>query len=437
MITAWRAFHRKSQSCFAFTLYFLATTLTSTLSIQTTHGHAWRGQEIVLFISYDLSSEQVKATLGIPLTLIQSNNVTQSERKSLDLARLSKQVLDEQSLKILQETIKKDLPILAQNKKYSPQIQKIDCIFNYPSLARDQKQRFLRTWQSTEIESHSGTQDALVISLTYPLQDPTQFDKIHFRWKSKDWFIKSRSKRKPTQIDAIPSTREALGLIIDPQQITPLTFTPREPEVIWRSPLTQRLAKVDSQHKPDHRRQVHKSKSWWQSFKAYFTNRKNHTKIELDQLFKDTHRSIYQAFDLENDERIYQALGQALHGSVLDQVFQSTYDALILREEGGARAKVTHIIPLQLESIQEVDLSHELKKELKTLKIRQVHHFKYHWRIAGLVEHWGHTHRRVNDYQAFYIFAHLKDDKHMQPIWKIIAVDPISQRRRPELEGGL
>ncbi|MAD60252.1 MAG: hypothetical protein CMH49_01900 [Myxococcales bacterium] len=437
MMTTWRVFHHKTQYCFTFTLYLLALVFTSILSIKTIHGHAWRGQEIVLFISYDLSSEQVRATLGIPLTLVQSNNVTQNERKSLGLARLSKQVLDEQSLKILQETIKKDLPILAQNKKYTPQIQKIDCILNYPSLARDQKQRFLRTWQSTEIESHSGTQDALVISLTYPLQDPTHFDKLHFLWKSKDWFIKSRSKRKPIQIDAIPSTREALGLIIDPQQITPLTFTPQEPEVIWRSPLTQRLAKADFKHQPEHRRQVHKSKSWWQSFKAYFTSRESYTKSELDQVFKDTHRSIYQAFDLESDERIYQALGQALHGSVLDQVFQSTYDALILREEGGARAKVTHIIPLQLESIQEVDLSRELKKELKILKISRVHYFKYHWRIAGLVEHWGHTHRRVNDYRAFYIFAHLKDDKNRQAIWKIIAVDPISQRRRPELEGGL
>lgn len=436
MTNAWRVYCKKN-CYFTLSFYFFAVLFTFTLSIRQAYTHAWRGQEVVLFISYDLSSEQVRATLGMPLALIQANEVSQATRKRLDLAQLSKQILSDQFLMTLQDSIKKDLPLLAQNQNYIPQIQKIDCIFNDPNLAKNSKQRFLRTWKDVEIESHSGTQDALVISLTYPLKTPAQLDKIHFFWKSKDWFVKSRSKKQATKVNAPLSTRKALGLIIDPQQITPLTFSPQEPEVIWRSPTARRLSTIKSKPKQDLHQQAQHSNSWWQSFKAYFTSARKGTKSDIGQLFKNTHRSIYRAFDLESDEKIYQALGQALHGSVLDQVFQSTYDALILRGEGGARAKVTHVIPLELELVKESDLPQNLKKKLQIFKSKPTYFFKYHWRISGLVEHWGHTHRRVNDYQAFYSFAYFNEPKQASAMWKIIALSPISQRRRPELEGGL
>lgn len=422
------------------------------------HAHAWQGQEIVLFVSYDLSGEDLKATLGLPLDLVQTKHMPKAQRVNLDLNDLSEQILSDQQLKLLLIKLQENLPISVNQESYQPQVQKIDLVINYPNQAQDQNQRFIRQWQSkvgkskagnsTEIESHSGTQDALVISLIYPLKKPANLSEIHFFWKSQDWFIKSKRKQNSRhQLGKLKnlSTKEALGLIIDPQQITPLSFTPQEPEVIWRRAFTKQHLTTLSKYKSQ-RTTLNSRPSWWQRLKAYVsgTQTQNSVPQDLTLLFQKTHRAIYQAFDHEVDEEIYQALSQALHGSVLDQVFQATYDALVLKDEGGARAKVSHVIPLKIEQLEIADLSSRFSKKISDLQLTQVYVFKYQWRISGLVEHWGHSHRRVNDYHALYALAQVKEQltqqdqkQQAQYKWKIVALEPLSQRRRPELEGGL
>ena len=416
--------------------YVLLALILSISLVPKTFAHAWRGQEIVLFVSYDLSHDYLKATLGLPLDLIQSNQYSHKQRDNLNLTLLSEQILNDQFLESLSAKVHNDIPLMAQNRKYLAQITKIDCILKFPSSTVDRNQRFLRTWKEIKIETHSGTQDALVISITYPLKNPSSFDRIHFLWQSKEWFVKSKFRRQLTKSTKTLNTREVPGLIIDPQQINPLTFTPQEPEVIWHSPLQKRLSKIRSEQRQI-LQQNDLPKSWWQRIKTYLTNDQTTNQKDIEQLFADTHRSIYQAFDHDVDEKIYLALSKALHGSILDQVFQSTYNALILREEGGARAKVTHVIPLELVSAKISELPHQLRQKLKSLKLQHFYIFKYHWRVAGLIEHWSHTHRRVNDYQAFYVFAPINTQEKKVVNWKIIALAPISQRRRPELEGSL
>ena len=116
---------------------------------------------------------------------------------------------------------------------------------------------------------------------------------------------------------------------------------------------------------------------------------------------------------------------------------------VVLRDQGGARAQVSHVIPLSHQELTTQQISPKLKRYLTqevTPSRREVAHplksskpylIRYRWRVAGQVTHWGHTHRRVNDYEAIYMMSST------QRGWRITFVEPLSQTRRPELEGNL
>jgi hypothetical protein len=45
------------------------------------------------------------------------------------------------------------------------------------------------------------------------------------------------------------------------------------------------------------------------------------------------------------------------------------------------------------------------------------------WRVLGLVEHWGHVHRRINEYSAIYTLTPFGNQ------WKISGVEMTDQKR--------
>ena len=331
-------------------------------------------------------------------------------------------VLSESQLNDLQHRIQRDLKVSANHQEQPPTLSKIDLILRHPPNSVDDQKRVTRTWQHTQIEIHSGTQNALIITLKYPELSLSTLESLHFLWQSPDWFVKSNTRSK--RLRQAMTSKSAPGLIIDQKEIMPITFTPAEPEVIWRPPKDlSSLMKYSSSKTVD--------TSWWSRFKKYFwTSSSQKTHAELADTFQTLHKRIYHAFDQERDEEAYHALSLILSGEMLDQVFQSTYQALILRDQGGAKAKVTHVIPLKLESFNQADLPNQFSKDLNTKHNGQVY-FRYHWRVVGKVDHWGHTHRRVNDYSAFYAMSSLNNE------WRLTAVYPLSQKRRPELEGSL
>ena len=85
---------------------------------------------------------------------------------------------------------------------------------------------------------------------------------------------------------------------------------------------------------------------------------------------------------------------------LLDQVFQSTYQALILKDQGGAKAKITHD-PVKATILTEESMPKVLALKLPKQDWQSTMVFQYRWRIVGEVNCWGHTHRRVNDYERF------------------------------------
>ncbi len=114
-----------------------------------------------------------------------------------------------------------------------------------------------------------------------------------------------------------------------------------------------------------------------------------------EEVFVFLHGAIYRAFDFVSEDAIYDALDECVDGGLRDQLYRDIYQALIMREEGGAVSQVTAINRLEttVESIGVIDASGRRD-------VGFVVHCRFH--LDGAVYHWGHSHERTSEYDARY-----------------------------------
>jgi hypothetical protein len=125
--------------------------------------------------------------------------------------------------------------------------------------------------------------------------------------------------------------------------------------------------------------------------------------------FLRLHRGIYRAFEADSEDAVYNTLAQSVDGAMLDQLYEEVYQSLIMREEGGAISRVSNV--------EYIDTQVTPEDEGSSFKIA------CNWRVDGVVRHWGHSHRRSNEYQADYTLAPRGDR------WKI-ASSAVSLQKR-------
>jgi outer membrane protein assembly factor BamB len=133
---------------------------------------------------------------------------------------------------------------------------------------------------------------------------------------------------------------------------------------------------------------------------------------EAVERFKALHQNIYRAFDYASENDIYDTLAQSVAGPALDTIYDSVYQSLILRDQGGAITTVKSV-----EMLENEFLPAERPPELPQYRVR------CHWRVAGMVAHWGHVHNRTNEYKAVYTISWTND------AWRIVGVETLSQER--------
>ncbi|MBL1216516.1 MAG: hypothetical protein D8M59_03380 [Planctomycetes bacterium] len=110
-------------------------------------------------------------------------------------------------------------------------------------------------------------------------------------------------------------------------------------------------------------------------------------------VFHPLHSNIYRAFDYSTESDIYDALARSVDGELLDSLYNDVYRSLIMQEHGGAVSRVKSVTPME-ESVQNIGLlPPDDRVGFQVL---------YRWQVEGEVYHWGHTHTRVNQYQAEY-----------------------------------
>ena len=133
------------------------------------------------------------------------------------------------------------------------------------------------------------------------------------------------------------------------------------------------------------------------------------------EIFETLQANLYKAFDYETEDQVYDVLAQSVDGALLDDIYTEVYHSLLfLDEKSAAVCKVNEVEMLSCEA-QTINPTPDGKAVRFDVKA--------HWRVHGLVEHFEHIHRRVNEYQADYRLT-LKDSG-----WKITAVAVNQQDR--------
>jgi hypothetical protein len=120
-------------------------------------------------------------------------------------------------------------------------------------------------------------------------------------------------------------------------------------------------------------------------------------------------RNVYRAFDFREEGVIYDTLERSATGDLLTQIYLETRRALELKNQGGARAKVTDVEMLSAET---TNLSDEVGFVTQCT-----------WNVAGSVGHWGHIHQRRNQYEAVFTV------KPIDGVWKITELELVSEER--------
>jgi hypothetical protein len=139
-----------------------------------------------------------------------------------------------------------------------------------------------------------------------------------------------------------------------------------------------------------------------------FMQKKSFSTPEAKQLVSELLKNTYRAFDFRKESDIYDKLAVSNTGELLSDVYLQTRKSMVIENQGGIRAKVKTVDILEVEQFpqEEEGISYNCK-----------------WQVSGTVGHWGHIHRRTNQYQA------IINVKPVDDVWKMYGLDMIEEIR--------
>ena len=119
--------------------------------------------------------------------------------------------------------------------------------------------------------------------------------------------------------------------------------------------------------------------------------------------------NVYRAFDRRDEGLIYDTLSRSAHGDLLADIYLETRRALEIRNQGGARARVT--------GVEMVGMDREDLADGEGFRTECV------WNVSGSVGHCGHLHERRNQYEAVLTV------QPVEGVWKITGLELLSEKR--------
>ena len=119
---------------------------------------------------------------------------------------------------------------------------------------------------------------------------------------------------------------------------------------------------------------------------------------------------MYRSFDRREESLIYDRMSISIADDLLRQTYLSTRRSLELANQGGARVK-------------SLDVQQHATNALKPMADGVGFQAKCEWTVSGSVGHWGHTHRRTNQYAAVLII------EPRDGVWKITSLTITDQQR--------
>ncbi len=127
---------------------------------------------------------------------------------------------------------------------------------------------------------------------------------------------------------------------------------------------------------------------------------------QAEQVFQQLHANLFSAFDFREPSDVYDALAVTVDGPLLRKLYLDVQQSLKMREQGGAVARIDDIAIVNSNPANEMAMVRTSNQangaDLDAAKIadRPTFGWQCEWNISGTVEHWGHIHQRLNQYDA-------------------------------------
>ena len=115
-----------------------------------------------------------------------------------------------------------------------------------------------------------------------------------------------------------------------------------------------------------------------------FLEKRSYTAPEARELISQLLKNTYRAFDFRTEEAIYDKLALCNDKALLQKIYLQTRQSMAIENQGGIEARVNEVF---VTKVEEAPASGEMA-------------FKCNWIVRGEVGHWGHLHRRTNQYDA-------------------------------------
>lgn len=113
-----------------------------------------------------------------------------------------------------------------------------------------------------------------------------------------------------------------------------------------------------------------------------------------DDVFLNLHQQVYAAFAYRSESQVYDALEASTAGDFLQTAYLQIQSGLKMQEQGGAVARIREVTMIDNRRLASPRLPPDFHP--------QGFVYRCCWHVAGTVEHWGHVHERVNQYEAVF-----------------------------------
>jgi hypothetical protein len=121
-------------------------------------------------------------------------------------------------------------------------------------------------------------------------------------------------------------------------------------------------------------------------------------------------KNVYRAFDLRDEEDIYDRLAISVSGELLTDIYLQNRRSFSIQRAGGAQAR-----------IQSVEIQDAVAERIGDRSLAYA--IKGNWTAQGTVGHWGHIHTRRNRYDAVVTVEAIDG------AWKITGLDVLEEQR--------
>ena len=126
-------------------------------------------------------------------------------------------------------------------------------------------------------------------------------------------------------------------------------------------------------------------------------------------------KNVYRAFDFREEDDVYDKLALTVSGDLLADIYLQSRQSFAVQQAGGAQAKVKEVAIEEAVATRrdEGGFGYDVRAK---------------WTAMGTVGHWGHTHQRINEYEAIFTVARETAG------WKIATMEVLEQKRKDDGE---